>query len=74
MGEFDHPRCYDTIEYVAKCCREAGKPWGILAQNPAYARRWVERGARMLVFSSDVWALRAGLESLRDTFSEFLEV
>jgi len=74
IGEFEHPRCYDTIEYVAKCCREAGKPWGILAQNPAYARRWVERGARLLVFSSDVWALRAGLDSLRETFGEFLEV
>jgi len=73
IGQFDHPRCYDTIDYIAKCCREVGKPWGIVARNPAYARRWVERGARLLVFSADVWAFRAGLESLRELFSEFLE-
>ncbi len=73
IGEFEHPRCYDTIEYVAKCCREAGKPWGILAQNPAYARHWVERGARLLVFSGDVWTFRAGLDSLRETFAVFLD-
>jgi 4-hydroxy-2-oxoheptanedioate aldolase len=68
IGQFEHPRCMDTIEYIARVCREAGKPWGIVATQPAYARHWLERGCRVFMLGTDLLAFKHGLETLKATF------
>jgi len=70
IGEFDHPRCFDTIEYVAQVCNEAGKPWGIVARSPDYARHWRERGCRVFMVGNDIIAFRRGVENLLASFEQ----
>lgn len=70
IGQFEHPRCMDTIEYIAQTCNASGKPWGIVARTPAYARHWYERGCRVFMVGNDVIAFRRGIESVQDAFSE----
>lgn len=70
-GQFDHPRCYDTIDHIAKACRGAKKPWGIVARNSDYAARWVELGCRMLVSGNDVLATRLGISAIKQNLARF---
>jgi 2-dehydro-3-deoxyglucarate aldolase/4-hydroxy-2-oxoheptanedioate aldolase len=70
-GQFDHPRCYETIEHIASACRAARKPWGIIARNSDYASRWVERGCRFLVFGNDVQLTQRGLAATKQGFAQF---
>ena len=70
-GQFDHPRCYETIELIASECQKAKKPWGIIARNSDYATRWVERGCRLLVFGNDVVAIRLGIGAIKQDFASF---
>lgn len=72
-GQFDHPRCYETIERIAAACRTAGKPWGIIARNSDYASRWVERGCRFLVLGADVILAQRGITALKQGFARFFE-
>lgn len=70
-GQFDHPRCYETIEHIATACRGAGKPWGIIARNADYASRWVDRGCRFLVFGADVVLAQRGIAAIKQGFAKF---
>ena len=70
-GQFDHPRCYDTIEHIAAACRQAGKPWGIIARNAEYAGRWVERGCRFLVLGNDVQIVQRGIAATKQSFPKY---
>ena len=70
-GQFDHPRCYETIEHIAAACRAAGQPWGIIARNSDYASRWVERGCRFLVFGADVTLAQRGIAAIKQSFAKF---
>jgi 2-dehydro-3-deoxyglucarate aldolase/4-hydroxy-2-oxoheptanedioate aldolase len=72
-GQFDHPRCYETIEQVAAACRTAGKPWGIIARNPDYASRWVDRGCRFLVLGADVILAQRGIAAIQRSFARFFQ-
>jgi 4-hydroxy-2-oxoheptanedioate aldolase len=62
-GEWDHPRLWQAYERVAAAARAARVAWAILPPNPAYARRCVEMGCRMLSVGLDVWAVQRGLRS-----------
>lgn len=70
-GQFDHPRCYETIEQIAAACRAAGKPWGIIARNSDYASRWVDRGCRFLVLGADVILAQRGIAAIKQSFAKF---
>jgi 2-dehydro-3-deoxyglucarate aldolase/4-hydroxy-2-oxoheptanedioate aldolase len=70
-GQFDHARCYETIELIAKACQAAGKPWGIIARNSDYASRWVERGCRFLVLGADVILAQRGIAAIKQGFAKF---
>jgi 2-dehydro-3-deoxyglucarate aldolase/4-hydroxy-2-oxoheptanedioate aldolase len=70
-GQFDHPRCYETIEHIASACRAAGKPWGIIARNSDYSTRWVERGCRFLVLGADVILAQRGIAAIKQSFAKF---
>jgi 4-hydroxy-2-oxoheptanedioate aldolase len=70
-GQFDHPKCYETIERVGAACRAAGKPWGIIARNTDYASRWVERGCRFLVLGADVTLAQRGIAAIKQGFAKY---
>jgi 2-dehydro-3-deoxyglucarate aldolase/4-hydroxy-2-oxoheptanedioate aldolase len=70
-GQFDHPRCYETIERIANACRAAGKPWGIIARNADYATRWVDRGCRFLVLGADVILAQRGISAVKQSFAKY---
>ncbi len=69
IGQFEHPRCMDTIDYIARTCREAGKRWGIVARTPEYAEHWRQRGCNVFLVGNDLIAFREGIGRLRERFS-----
>jgi 2-dehydro-3-deoxyglucarate aldolase/4-hydroxy-2-oxoheptanedioate aldolase len=70
-AEWDHPRLWQAIERVAAAARAAGTHWAILPPNPAYAKRSVELGCRMLSLGFDVWAFGRGVRAFREQYAEF---
>ncbi len=70
-GEWDHPRIWQAIERVAKAARAANVAWAILPPTPAYAKRCVDLGCRMLSVGIDVWAVQRGLRAFRAEFADY---
>jgi 2-dehydro-3-deoxyglucarate aldolase/4-hydroxy-2-oxoheptanedioate aldolase len=70
-GEWDHPEIARCIEKVATAARNHNVAWAILPFNPAFARRSVELGCRMLSIGIDTWAFYRGLSYFRGAFQEF---
>jgi 2-dehydro-3-deoxyglucarate aldolase/4-hydroxy-2-oxoheptanedioate aldolase len=70
-GEWEHDRVWEAIGKVAEGCRRHGKAWGILPPNPAYARRCVELGCRVLSLGLDVWVAHKGLQAFQGEYAEF---
>ncbi|MCS6853067.1 MAG: aldolase/citrate lyase family protein [Gemmataceae bacterium] len=71
-GEWEHPRLWDAIERVAAACRSAGIHWAILPLHPAFARRCLALGCRMLAPGIDVWVLQKGIRALLADYAEVL--
>ncbi|MFO0958673.1 MAG: aldolase/citrate lyase family protein [Isosphaeraceae bacterium] len=65
-GDFENPRCLETIQGIAKACEKAGKPWGIVPRGPEYARRMADWGCRMFVLAFDHQAMHAGIRAARN--------
>lgn len=70
-GEFEHPRCLETIERIAQACAKAGKPWGIVPRGPEYAARMRQWGCRMFVLGFDHHSLHAGIRATKERYSAF---
>jgi 2-keto-3-deoxy-L-rhamnonate aldolase RhmA len=70
-GDWDHPEIWRCIERVAHASKRHGVPWAILPITPAFGRRAVEMGCRMLSIGIDTWAFIRGLRSFRNDFQEF---
>jgi 2-keto-3-deoxy-L-rhamnonate aldolase RhmA len=70
-AEWDHPRHWQAIERVAAAARSNNVAWGILPPSPAYARRCVELGCRMLSLGIDVWIVQRGLRAFQAEYEEF---
>jgi 4-hydroxy-2-oxoheptanedioate aldolase len=70
-GDFENPRCLETIERIARACDEAGKPWGIVPRGPEYAERMRGWGCRMFVLGFDIHALHAGIRATKGRYSAF---
>jgi 4-hydroxy-2-oxoheptanedioate aldolase len=73
-GDWDHPEIWRCIERVAAAAKKHNIAWGILPINPAYARRSVELGCRMLSIGLDTWAFGRGLGFFKTAFQEFFPV
>src|SRR5438105_3338448 len=63
VGQWDHADVWQAIERVARATRESEIAWAILPRDPAYARRCVDLGCRMLSIGLDVWSVQRGLAS-----------
>lgn len=70
-GQFEHPRCLETIENIAKACAEAGKPWGIVPRGGEYAERMRGWGCRMFVLGFDIHAFHAGIRAAKERYAPF---
>lgn len=68
-GQFDHPEFERAVDRVLSACQNAGKVAGFMPLSPEEARRFRDRGFRMLAYSGDVWiyqqALGTALAALR---------
>lgn len=65
-GQFEHPKCLEAIERIARICAEAGKPWGIVPRGPEYAQRMKDWGCRMFVLAIDIHVVHAGIRATKD--------
>jgi len=72
-GDFENPRCLETIESIARACADAGKPWGIVPRGPEYAERMRGWGCRMFVLGFDIHAFHAGIRFTKDRYAKFFE-
>lgn len=72
-GDFENPRCLETIEGIARACAEAGKPWGIVPRGPEYAARMRSWGCRMFVLGFDHHSVHAGIRWTKGRYTEFFE-
>lgn len=72
-GDFENPRCLQTIQGIARDCEQAGKPWGIVPRGPDYARRMADWGCRMFVLGFDHQALHAGIRASRERYGALFE-
>jgi 4-hydroxy-2-oxoheptanedioate aldolase len=70
-GDFENPKCLDTIEKIARACAEAGKPWGIVPRGPEYAERMKAWGCQMFVLGFDIHAFHAGIRATKDRYAAF---
>jgi 4-hydroxy-2-oxoheptanedioate aldolase len=70
-GEWEHPRLWEAIERVAATCKRAGRHWGILPLSPAFARRCVGLGCKILGLGIDMWVIRKGVQAFQEEYAEF---
>jgi 2-keto-3-deoxy-L-rhamnonate aldolase RhmA len=70
-GDFEHPRCLETIERIAKACDEARKPWGIVSRGPEYAERMKSWGCKMFVLAFDIHSVHAGIRAAKERYAPF---
>src|SRR5262245_39461004 len=70
-GELDHPRLWQAIERVAKVAKAAGRPWGILPLSPAFAKRCVGLGCKILGLGIDMWVIRKGVQAFKEEYAAF---
>ncbi|HWE35968.1 MAG TPA: aldolase/citrate lyase family protein [Isosphaeraceae bacterium] len=70
-GQFEHPKCLETIERIAEACARAGKPWGIVPRGPEYAARMERWGCRMFVLGFDIHAFHAGIRAAKERYGRF---
>ncbi|HEU5116994.1 MAG TPA: aldolase/citrate lyase family protein [Isosphaeraceae bacterium] len=72
-GDFENPKCLETIERIAQACAQAHKPWGIVPRGPEYAQRMLNWGCQMFVLGFDIHALHAGIRAVRQRYGSFYE-
>lgn len=70
-GEFEHPRCLDAIEGVARACEAAGKPWGVVSRGPEYAERMRKWGCQLFVLALDIHIFHSGIRMAKERYAPF---
>ncbi len=70
-GQFDHPRCLEAIQAIARACEAAGKPWGVFSRGPEYALRMKDLGCRLFCIAADLHVVHAGIRDVKARYSAF---
>ena len=71
IGEVNHASVWDAIDRISAACHKHGKTWGTVPAGPDYAARCVEKGCRMLTLANETLAVRRGIESLQEWYTDF---
>ncbi|WP_165965860.1 HpcH/HpaI aldolase family protein [Pseudonocardia dioxanivorans] len=61
LGDQRHPDVGAAVDEIVDGCLVADVPFGLYAPTPEAARRWVDRGARLLTVGSDLLFLEQGM-------------
>ncbi len=69
--QWDHPDLWAAIERVATACELRNRPWAILPIGPAFAKRAVDLGCRMLSIGIDAWAITRGIVTFKDEYADY---
>lgn len=69
-GEFEHPKCLETIGEVAQFCKELRKPWGIVARSASHAAAMYAMGCQLFVLGSDIGAIHGGVKGVKSTYAD----
>lgn len=69
-GQMDHPTMKDAIRRVAMAAKKTGKRWGMPALDPAHAKEFLEMGASLLAYGTDIVVLKTGYEAMQTEFGE----
>jgi 2-dehydro-3-deoxyglucarate aldolase/4-hydroxy-2-oxoheptanedioate aldolase len=70
-GDWNHPKVWEGIERVAKAAAAHNVAWAILPISPAYAKRCMELGCRMLSVGLDVWTVQRGLRAFAEDYGDY---
>jgi 4-hydroxy-2-oxoheptanedioate aldolase len=70
-GDFDHPKCMNAIETIARTCADAKKPWGIFSRGPDYVARMQSWGCQLFVLAADLHVVHAGIRSVKERYAAF---
>jgi len=68
VGDWDHPKIWQSIERVAKAAHANGIHWAILPRNFAYAKRCADLGCKMISIGIDTWTIQRGLKAFLTEF------
>lgn len=60
----------DAIRRVAKAAKSTGKKWGMPALDPTHAREFLDLGANILAYGTDLIVLKSGYEVMQSQFAE----
>lgn len=52
-GDLQNPKMFEAYEEIFAHCRKAGTPYGLSAQSPEMAGRWLEMGAQWIPYQND---------------------
>ena len=60
-GQFDDARFTESVDRIVAAATEHGKTLACLALTVDEAKRWIERGFRMITFGGDLWLYQKAL-------------
>lgn len=60
-GRFDDDRFTDSVDRIVAAANEHGKTLACLALTVEEAKRWIDRGFRMITFGGDLWIYQKAL-------------
>lgn len=69
-GNFQDPRYWEAIETVARSADTAGKMWGSPAFSPEHAMQLLDKGAKLVTYTSDLTLLRKRFGDIRNEFGD----
>jgi 4-hydroxy-2-oxoheptanedioate aldolase len=69
--QYDHPRFEDALGRVVEICNARKVPVAVHLHNQKLATRWMERGVRFVLHSSDTRALAEGFRVDFDALRQF---
>jgi 2-keto-3-deoxy-L-rhamnonate aldolase RhmA len=70
-GELQAPALMEAFEEIFALCREAGIPYGLSAQSPEMAKRWVEKGCTWIPYQNDAAMV---LNTVRAVVPELMKI
>lgn len=70
LGQPDHPKVQETIAGAFERAQVLGKPCGVLAPNPAAARRYIEMGFAFVSVASDLALLVHNADATASQYRE----